>query len=92
MSSAGLRRPSGLLFTTDPDARQMTTERPTLTCNHCQYTKVIYEKGQDLGGLCYVCYKLICGPCVEKGICDPWERQLERMEAEWESRRSMGLT
>lgn len=89
--SQRLRKPSGLLFKTDPDARQMTTEYETLSCAHCQRTKVIYKKGQDMGGLCYVCWSLICGPCTDKGICEPWERQLEKQEARFQSRRSMGL-
>jgi len=86
-----LRRPSGLLITTDPDARQMVTERETLTCGHCQTTEVVYEKGQDLGGLCYSCWSLICGPCADRGVCQPWEKQMEVLEARFESRRSMGL-
>ena len=84
-----LRSPSGLLFEFSESGEK---ERPCLACGHCQMQKVIYEKGQDLGGVCFVCWRLICGPCADKGVCVPWEEMLAKQEAQWESRRSMGLT
>jgi len=86
-----LRRPSGVLVTVDPDSPQMQTETPTYTCGHCQKTKAIGARDPDLGGTCRVCWTMLCGPCTDKGTCDPWERNMERQEARYQSRKSMGL-
>lgn len=87
-----LRRPSGVLIRVDPDSPCMETHTPTFTCGHCQATKAISSKDPDLGGTCRVCWSMLCGPCVDKGVCVPWEKQMEAQEARYESRRSMGLT
>ena len=32
------------------------------------------------GGLCHVCWQMICGPCADKDTCVPLERKLEAAE------------
>ncbi len=57
-------------------------ECDTFTCGHCQrLTHVLpLMDAADLGGLCKCCMRLICGKCVDKGLCTPWEVMIERME------------
>ena len=52
------------------------------TCFHCQQIVEVQAK-QDpasIGGLCYVCMRLICPSCVGNG-CHPFEKKLEAWEA-----------
>jgi hypothetical protein len=85
-----LRKPNGLGFQFGPDGQK---EYETIACGHCTRMKLVYRNDQkDLGGVCYICWRLICGPCADKGVCEPWEEYLAKKEAEFESRRSMGLT
>ena len=87
-----LRKPSGLGFEFSPEGNR---EGFTLSCGHCGRMKVFMEKktGEaDLGGVCYVCWRLICGLCADEGTCKPLEEWLQKNEAEFQSRRSMGLT
>ena len=85
-----LRSPNGLGFEFGPDGNK---EYLTIGCGHCAYSKLFTkQEGADLGGYCMVCNRLICGPCADKGKCEPWEEYLAKKEAEFESRRSMGLT
>jgi hypothetical protein len=44
-----------------------------------------------MGGGCYTCQRPICLACIEKGGCDPWERQLDRMEARSRLLRAVGV-
>ena len=84
-------RPQGHVTITDPNAP--TIELDTMTCGHCQKVTEIGpgQRPEDIGGLCKVCMSLICGPCVDKGICDPFEKKLERIEASDIFRRQAGL-
>ncbi|MAH46437.1 hypothetical protein CMI37_11435 [Candidatus Pacearchaeota archaeon] len=86
-----MRKPGGYLVTTGPDGTQ---ERDTFTCAHCQ--KVVLAKPSsdpaDAGGLCRVCGGLVCGPCVSRGSCVPWEARMEVAEARDRFRREAGLT
>jgi hypothetical protein len=70
-----------------------TREADTFTCNHCQ--KVVAVKAgaspTDLGGYCGGCSKMICPKCVGKA-CLPFEKLFERLERDYERRRSYGLT
>ena len=58
-------------------------ERDSFTCFHCQ--RVTWVKPRcdpaDMGGLCWGCNKLICPECTNKQVCNPWEKQMEVMEA-----------
>ena len=86
-----LRRPNGLTWEFWPEGK--IVEGETLACGHCSSMKYIKQpEERDLGGYCMVCNRLICGPCADKGKCESWEEMLAKKEAEFESRRSMGLT
>ena len=67
-------------------------EADTFTCAHCNKI-VIVKSGcnpDDLGGICYICTKMVCPICVDAGICDPLEEKLKRAEASHHARRSYG--
>lgn len=61
-------------------------EHDTIACHHCQRHIVIppgppkADEG-DLYGVCWTCDKFICPACAQLGRCQPWERQIEAMEA-----------
>lgn len=86
-----LRSPNGLLFEFGEDRPASGLVRETVGCGHCQRVEIVYEKDKDIGGICFVCWRLICGPCADKGNCVPWEEMLARQEARSEARKSMGL-
>lgn len=58
-------------------------EADTFTCGHCQkIIHVTYKIPLDqLGGRCTICDTLICPECIKTGMCDPFEKKLQRMEA-----------
>ena len=68
-------------------------EADTFTCGHCQYVVHVrpLADAADSGGLCKCCMKLICGPCVDKGTCTPWEKTFEKMEARDRFLKSAGI-
>lgn len=70
-----LRKPGGYAVISDPD--NGIIEHDTITCAHC--SRVVFVK-RDLGGFCRVCMKSVCGPCADRGRCDPFEKKLERAE------------
>jgi len=65
----------------------------SFTCFHCG--RVVFVKPRcdpaDMGGFCRVCAKLVCQDCNAKGRCDPWEEQMQRMEAKYNFRKDAGL-
>lgn len=70
-----------------------TKEADTITCFHCQRI-VSIGGGVDIAevtGGCYTCGKFICLPCVDLGVCTPWEKTMERMEARDRFLRSAGI-
>ena len=73
-------RPGGYAMRIDPSG---TTERDTITCSHC--SRILFVKPRQdpstLGGFCLKCMRHICGPCVDKDTCVPWEKKLEQFEA-----------
>lgn len=84
------RKPQGYARISAPDGN--VEELHTRVCGHCQKIDHIKPK-QDpasIGGLCYVCMRLICPACVGKG-CDEIQRKLDRWEASHHARRSYGL-
>jgi hypothetical protein len=86
-----MRRAQGYATITEPGKRLV--EMDTCQCGHCQRLTHVKPKQDpaELGGLCKCCMRLICGPCVDKGTCDVFEKKLERAEASYHARRSYGL-
>lgn len=83
-----MRRPGGYLIATGPGG---TTEADTITCAHCNAV-VVVEARQDpseMGGFCRLCMNHLCGPCADKGGCDPFEKKMERAESKDRLRRSL---
>lgn len=64
----------------------------TATCGHCG--RVFHvgarQHPSDIGGLCKVCYRIICPRCLDQG-CSPLERKLEEAERRDIALRSYGL-
>ena len=83
-------RPQGYATLFGPD---VTKECDTFTCGHCQYIVHVPPRADpaDMGGLCKQCMKLICPRCVNKAVCSPWEKQMEREEARDRALRSYGI-
>jgi len=75
----------------DPDGHRV--ERDNFTCGHCG--KIVFvkpgQRGEDVGGMCKLCYNLICGECVDLLVCEPLERKLERDEKRERFLRQAGL-
>jgi hypothetical protein len=82
-----MRNPQGYATITDVNGSK---EQDTFTCSHCQ--KIVGVKPlmapEEFGGMCKVCYKLICPRCVGVGACTPFERQMEIEEARERARKS----
>jgi hypothetical protein len=70
-------------------------ENDTFTCAHCNTIVHIPPKGsghQMPGGTCGSCgFKLICDACVERGVCTPFLKQLEQIEARDRFFRAAGI-
>jgi len=66
-------------------------EHETFTCAHCQRITLVPHKAkaEQLGGICYGCFKLICDQCVGHG-CRPIEKWSEEQEARGRMLRDMG--
>lgn len=87
-----MRRPGGYLICTSfNDGR--VQEADTFSCAHCNRIVVVKPMSppEDMGGRCGCCDKLICANCVERGVCDPLEEKLKRIEASHDARRSYGM-
>lgn len=87
-------RPQGYGIITDPDARGgVAIEFDTFTCKHCQRVTIVRpgESATNCGGWCGSCAAPICGVCADLGVCTPWEKQMEKMEARDRLLRSVGL-
>jgi hypothetical protein len=83
-----MRNAGGWLCVADPETGNR--EADTVTCGHCNgvYVVGVKEKAEDIGGLCKLCMRLTCARCTARGVCDPFERKLERAEASYHARRS----
>jgi hypothetical protein len=67
-------------------------EADTFTCAHCQRIEHMPPKSQPpKGGMCRLCMKLVCENCIASGICDPFEKKLERIEKQDRFRRQLGI-
>lgn len=86
-----MRNPGGYAFVTE--AGRVVKERDTFTCAHCNRC-VFVQPGtpaSDCGGFCRQCMKLLCGGCADKGVCTPFEKELEKEEARFRFLKSAGL-
>lgn len=70
-------RPGGYAVWTEPGERER--ERDTITCAHCNGI-VFVEPGKDPGGFCRLCYRHLCTPCADAGVCTPFEKRLDQAE------------
>ena len=86
-----MRNAGGYLIATGVDGQ--VSECDSFTCGHC--CRVVWvgarERAADIGGFCRCCTKLICGPCVDTGRCEPLETRLQAMERRQDALRSYGL-
>ena len=84
-----MRKPGGHLIITSGFE---CIELDTFTCGHCNGIHPVKpkEKPEDIGGLCYACWKLVCPRCVGRG-CDPLEEKLRRVEDRARTLRSYGI-
>ena len=100
-----MRRPQGYAVLTTPERAIVSLsglkceevpagvlECDTMSCGHCNRVTHVRPRMDpaELGGLCKICYKLICKFCVGHG-CDPLEAKLERAEARYQALRSYGV-
>ena len=85
-----MRNPGGYAVLSSPDGMK---ETDTFTCGHCQHLSHVKPlvDAADIGGLCKICNRLICGPCTDKGICAPWEEQFKRMETRERFLKAVGI-
>lgn len=78
-----MRKPHGYAQIVSPDAP--LAEMDTAMCCHCQRIIFMHATPQlpnpDKGGFCIKCYSNVCGPCADQGVCTPFERELEKIEA-----------
>lgn len=82
--------PGGYAVVTDIDGRK--TECDTITCSHCcRVVFVPVGKLWEMTGGCHQCGpgKFICLPCVDVGICTPFERVMEAAESQERFARSV---
>jgi hypothetical protein len=67
-------------------------EMDAFTCGHCNAIKAVKpkERAEDIGGICMLCFELLCPSCVGGG-CDPFEKKLEREENRARTLRGYGI-
>src|SRR5690348_18253186 len=77
----------------DAYGREIPPECDTFVCGHCNSVVFVKprEKPEDIGGMCYQCWHLVCPKCVEQAVCKPFEKQLETIERRAEALRSYGI-
>lgn len=77
----------------DANGRTVGKECDTFSCKHCN--RVVFvntrDRPEDVGGFCRCCTGLICGPCVDTGVCTPLEQRLQAMEQRADALRSYGM-
>jgi hypothetical protein len=88
-----MRNAGGYGVATDQQTGKVLHEQDSFSCFHCN--KVVFVEAKcdpaDLGGLCFLCWKLVCPECHAKGNCDPLEEKLARQESAYHARRSYGI-
>ncbi len=87
------RRPGGVAQLLDPELPGGELIQKTYTCGHCNSIKIIPvgKQIEEVSGGCYNCWRLICVPCAEKGVCTPFLRQVEEAEERGYRLQRMGL-
>lgn len=77
-----MRKPGGYATIMDPSGS--VVECDTFTCGHCQHIVHVPPKASmdSLGGWCRACMSPICPGCVGHP-CTPWEKQMEKLEAQF---------
>jgi hypothetical protein len=85
-----MRKPQGYAVETGPDGSR---ELDTFTCSHCNRIVPVKPLAtpEDFGGLCKVCYKLVCPACTKIGGCLTWEAQMDAIEARERFLKSAGI-
>lgn len=75
-----MRHPQGYAIWTEGDGS--IRERDTFTCCHCNHLVFVKPKcnASDAGGFCRCCMSFICGPCADKGTCEPFLKKIEKEE------------
>ncbi|WP_257318451.1 hypothetical protein [Shinella pollutisoli] len=83
-----MRSPGGILICTDVTGA--AREADTFTCAHCNAVVIVKPMTDpaEMGGRCRMCDGLICKRCAARGVCDPFEEKLKRIEASYHARRS----
>jgi len=83
----------GTAVARDSYGRAVQAEHDTFTCNHCNKVVIVNagERPEDIGGMCYMCMKLVCPHCVDAGACVPFEKKLEAIERREDALRSYGV-
>ena len=84
----GAPKPKGYAVLSDPDVG--TVEHDTFTCKHCQRIVEVPHKGtpDQVGGICYQCWGLVCPKCLSDPVCKPFEQKCREMEAQYHALRS----
>jgi len=82
------------LIVTGPNG--IEDEADLYCCSHCQRQMRVKPAahGQVISRVlppCLGCGKFICGECKALGGCDVWEKKMERSEARYALRKSMGI-
>ncbi len=79
MSAERLQRSRGFVLEDTPDGR---VECETFTCTHCNRPVAVpYKAAPDqVGGICYQCYAMICPACAQTGKCTPFLKKLDAYE------------
>jgi hypothetical protein len=77
-----MRRPGGYGVTKEPGKKDI--EEDSFTCAHCNAIVFVtpFQHPADAGGFCTMCMKPLCKKCAALGKCTPFEKVLEKMEAE----------
>ena len=91
-----LRRSSGFGSVVDPGIDRPLWERDTVACGHCGKaiwvkpgtaatiylipTRDAKHWLEEPGAACRLCMTPVCLPCHDRGVCAPFERQLELAE------------
>lgn len=87
-------RREGVFFEITPEGKTVNVYE-SFTCGHCQHLSPVFpgQSLDDLGNFCLKCARPTCKACSYRmangGMCDPFEKKLERTEARDILRRSM---
>ena len=77
-----MRNPGGFAVVSDSAGRTVA-EWDTFTCGHCNRIVRVRPRAtpEQLGGVCRMCMKHTCPGCDARGVCTPFEKRLEAIEA-----------